>query len=112
MIEFIETWNKEDFKLYLLIYASQANFFESEEEMDIIESKFNKDDVDRIYKQVKKLNDYHRCQIIIDYISKNHLTQDELDSYLLEINEIFNSDGSFDILEQQSFYMLKKLLKA
>ena len=111
MIEFIETWSKEDFKLYLLIYASQANFFESEDEMDIIESKFNKNDIDRIYKQVKKLNDYHRCQIIINFISSNHLTQDELDGFLEEINKVFNSDGSFDILEQQSFYMLKKLLK-
>ena len=71
MIDFIKTWSKEEFKLYLLIYAAQANLVEEEEEFDSIEAKFNKDDINRIYKDVKKLNDFHRCQIIIDFIKSN-----------------------------------------
>ena len=43
MLDFIKKWTKEEFKLYLLIYASQANLFESDEELDFIKSKFEKD---------------------------------------------------------------------
>ena len=111
MIDFIKNWSKEEFKLYLLIYAAQANLVEEEEEFDSIEAKFNKDDINRIYKDVKKLNDFHRCQIIIDFIKSNNFDQEELDNLLLEVEEVFKSDGKFDTMEQQSFYMLKKLLK-
>ena len=112
MIDFIKKWSKKHFKLYLLIYAAQVDHREEDEELDIIKSKFNEIDINRIYKDTKQLNDYHRCQIIINFINSNHITQDELDGYLMEIKEIFNSDGSFEIVEQQSYYMLKKLLKA
>ena len=111
MLDFTKKWTKEEFKLYLLIYASQANLFESEEELALIESMFSKDMIHEIHKKVKKLNDYHRCQIIIDYIKYNNYSQDELDEILIQVKEVFNSDGSFDIIEQQSFYMLEKLLK-
>ena len=111
MIDFIKTWSKEEFKLYLLIYAAQANLVESDEELDFIKSKFNSQAIDKIYQKVKKLNDFHRCQIIIDFIEKNNFTKGELDGLLVEVEEIFKSDGQFDIMEQQSFYMLKKLLK-
>ena len=112
MLDFIKNWTKEEFKLYLLIYAAQANLFESEEEIDFIKSKFNREKINKINKEVKNLNDYHRCQIIIDYIKQNDYSQEELDAILLQIKKIFDSDGSFDMIEQQSFYMLEKLLKA
>ena len=51
-------------------------------------------------------------KIIIDHIKENDYSQEELDGILLQIKEIFDSDGSFDMIEQQSFYMLEKLLKA
>jgi hypothetical protein len=108
MIDFIKTWTKEEFKLYILIYAAQANLVESDEELDFIRSKFDSVSIDKIYKDVKDLNDFYRCQIIIDFIKSNSFTQDELDGMLLEIEKIFKSDGQFDIMEQQSFYMLKK----
>ena len=112
MIDFIKKWSKEEFKLYLLIYAAQANLVESDEELDFIKSKFNNETIDDIYQKVKDLNDFHRCQIIIDFIEASNFSQKELDAILNEIEEIFKSDGQFDIMEQQSFYMLKKLLKA
>jgi len=111
MIDFITKWSKEEFKIYLLIYAAQANLVESDEELDFIKSKYKTQNIDNIYKNVKNLNDYHRCQIIIDFIKENEYNQIELDELIHEVEEIFKSDGHFDIMEQQSFYMIKKLLK-
>ena len=64
------------------------------------------------YKYDTMLTNFHRCQIIIDFIEKNNFSQGELDQFLVEVEEIFKSDVQFDIMEQQAFYMLKKLLKA
>ena len=58
MIDFIKTWSKEEFKLYLLIYAAQANLVESDEELDFIKSKFDSQTIDSIYQNVKDLNDF------------------------------------------------------
>ena len=61
-------WTQEEFKVYLLIYAAQTNFIETEEELEFIESRFNKDVINKIRKEIKNINDYQRVQIIIDYI--------------------------------------------
>ena len=111
MLDFIKKWTKEEFKLYLLIYAAQSNFIESKEELEFIDSKFDKNTIYQIHEEITGLNDYQRSQIIIDFIKLHNFSQDELDNILLKIKEIYNSDGSFDIVEKQSFYMLEKLLK-
>ena len=62
-------WTKEEFKAYLLIYAAQTNFIEAEEELEFIESRFNKDVINKIRKEIKNINDYQKVQIIINYIN-------------------------------------------
>ena len=106
-----KNWTKEEFKAYLLIYAAQSNFNESEEEIDFIESKFDSDLIHRVSKQVKGLNDYERIEIVTGYIKLHDFSQDELDNILREIKEIYHSDGKFDSIEQSIFSMLEKLLK-
>ena len=106
-----KNWTKEEFKAYLLIYAAQSNFNESEEEIDFIESKFEPELISRVNKEIKNLNDFDKISIVTDYIKIHDFSQDELDSLLLEIKEIYHSDGKFDSIEQSIFSMLKKLLK-
>ena len=106
-----KNWTKEEFKAYLLIYAAQSNFNESEEEIDFIESKFEPELISRINKGIKNLNDFDKISIVTDYIKIHDFSQDELDSLLFEIKEIYHSDGTFDSIEQSIFSMLKKLLK-
>ncbi len=106
-----KNWTKEEFKAYLLIYAAQSNFNESEEEVDFIESKFEPELISRVNKEIKNLNDFDKISIVTDYIKIHDFSQDELDSLLLEIKEIYHSDGKFDSIEQSIFSMLKKLLK-
>ena len=106
-----KNWTKEEFKAYLLIYAAQSNFNESEEEIDFIESKFEPELISRVNKEIKNLNDFDKISIVTDYIKIHDFSQDELDNLLLEIKEIYHSDGKFDSIEQSIFSMLKKLLK-
>ena len=104
-------WTKEEFKAFLLLYAAQTNFFETQEEIEFIESRFPNEIIDRIRKEIDKLNDYEKSKIIVNQIKSNEYTQSDLDTILVEIKELYKSDGKFDSLEQSIFSMLNRLLK-
>ena len=106
-----KNWTKEEFKVYLLIYAAQSNFLESNAELKFIESKFDKNIINKIHKEISEFKDYQKSQVIIDYIKLHDFSQKDLDNILLQIKEIYDSDGSFDVVERQTFYMLEKILK-
>ncbi len=104
-------WTKEEFKAFLLLFATQTNFIETQEEIEYIESKFPNEIINRTRKEINKLNDYQKSEIIVNKIKSNEYVQSDLDEILLEIKELYKSDGVFDSLEQSMFSMLEKLLK-
>ena len=104
-------WTKEEFKAFLLLFAAQTNFIETQEEIEYIESKFPNEIINRTRKEINKLNDYQKSEIIVNQIKSNEYVQSDLDEILLEIKELYKSDGGFDSLEQSMFSMLEKLLK-
>ena len=104
-------WTKEEFKAFLLFFAAQTNFIETQEEIEYIESKFPNEIINRTRKEINKLNDYQKSEIIVNQIKSNEYVQSDLDEILLEIKELYKSDGVFDSLEQSMFSMLEKLLK-
>jgi len=104
-------WTKEEFKAFLLLFAAQTNFIETQEEIEYIESKFPNEIINRTRKEINKLNDYQKSEIIVNQIKSNEYVQSDLDDILLEIKELYKSDGVFDSLEQSMFSMLEKLLK-
>ena len=104
-------WTKEEFKAFLLLFAAQTNFIETQEEIEYIESKFPNEIINRTRKEINKLNDYQKSEIIVNQIKSNEYVQSDLDEILVEIKELYQSDGVFDSLEQSMFSMLEKLLK-
>ena len=104
-------WTKEEFKAFLLLYAAQTNFIETQEEVEFIESRFSSEIINKIRKETNKLNDYQKSEIIVNQIKSNEYVQSDLDEILVEIKELYKSDGVFDSLEESMFSMLEKLLK-
>ena len=104
-------WTKEEFKVFLLLFAAQTNFIETQEEIEYIESKFPNEIINRTRKEINKLNDYQKSEIIVNQIKSNKYVQSDLDEILVEIKELYKSDGVFDSLEQSMLAMLEKLLK-
>ena len=104
-------WTKEEFKAFLLLFAAKTNFIETQEEIEYIESKFPNEIINRTRKEINKLNDYQKSEIIVNQIKSNEYVQSDLDEILLEIKELYKSDGVFDSLEQSMLAMLEKLLK-
>ena len=104
-------WTLKEFKVFLLIYASQTNFIETQEELDFIESRFSIELINQIRAEIKKLNDFQKSKLIIDHIKSNNYSQHDLDEILLDIKELYESDGIYDSLEKSVFSMLRKILK-
>ena len=111
-MEYLElTWTKDEFLAYLLIYAAQINQIETEEEKELIKSRFDAQILKRIYKEINADNDYQRIQKIMVYTYQKNYTSQDLDDLLKEIKELLLCDGKFDPIEQALYFYLKKIFK-
>tara|TARA_Y100001935_G_C16856519_1_gene291177 strand:- start:52 stop:393 length:342 start_codon:yes stop_codon:yes gene_type:complete len=111
MTNIVTGWTEESFKAYLLVYASQSNQIETEDEKDFIESNFDNNLLKKVYKEIKNDNDYDRIQKILSFVKEKEYSNDDLKKILDELKNMYLCDGSFDMAEQMIFNSLKKLLK-
>ena len=107
----IETdWTKAEFKAYLLTYAANANYFESEEEKEMIIKMVSSDIYKKVHRELAKDNDYQSIQKILFNIDKFNYSKDELQTLVEDIKTLFDADGINDTLESNMLLALKKLL--
>lgn len=111
MKNFETNWTRSEFKAYLLSYAANANYFESEEEKDVICSKISVKEYDQIHKELAKDNDYQSIQKILYTLEKYKYDKDDLENLIQDIKKLFYADDEFDVLEENMLYALKKILK-
>jgi regulator of sirC expression with transglutaminase-like and TPR domain len=110
MSEITTDWTRQEFKAYLLTYAAKANYFESEEETELILSLVSNDAYKRIHKEFDKDNDYQSIQKILYNIEKFNYSKDELHVLIEDIQKFFMADGEVDLLESNMMMSLKRLL--
>ena len=103
-------WDKEQFKAYLLIYAANSNFSESEEEKELILSKVDADVYKQMHREFDKDNDYQRLEKILCCVDKFGFSKDDLANLRAEVKQVINAEGHHDELEDNMFLYLKKLL--
>jgi len=104
-------WTRQEFKAYLLSYAANANYFESEEEKDMILEMVSSDIYKKVHRELAKDNDYQAIQKILYNIEKFNYSKEELHHLVEDIRQLFNSDGEYDILEDNMFRALGKLIE-
>ena len=106
--EYKTTWTKKEFKAYVLLYCSQADFTESNAERGLIVSKVGREDYNHIYEELEKDNDYARVQKIMKTSKRMNYHHDNL---IKDMKEVFFADGDYSILEQNLLLTLKKILQ-
>ncbi|MFT4663065.1 MAG: hypothetical protein ACI8XB_003358 [Patiriisocius sp.] len=111
MTENTTNWTKEELKVYILIYCANADFTESKFEINYIKSKIETSSFDKIHAEFENDNDYSSIQKIQSSMEQHNYNNEETDSLLAEIKELFLSDSEFDALEQNLFRGLKHILK-
>ncbi len=104
-------WTRQEFKAYLLSYAANANYFESEEEKELILEMVSSDVYKKVHRELANDNDYQSIQKILHNIEKYNYSKDELHHLVEDIENLFNSDGKYDLLEGNMLRALSKLIE-
>jgi hypothetical protein len=105
-------WTREEFKAYLLLYAATANYFETEEEKEIILSMVSADAYRRIHRELDKDNDFQRIEKIQYHLKKFGYTLDGVDRLLTDINRVFDSNEEQNEMNVTMQRALRRLLHA
>lgn len=103
-------WTKDELIAYILLYLAHANFEESNHERNIIISKVDMNTFQKIHDEFDSDNDYQSIQKIINGLKAHNYTKDDMSVLFSEMKSLFLSDGEFDVMEQNLFMYLKKLL--
>ncbi|OAD40892.1 hypothetical protein [Polaribacter atrinae] len=103
-------WTKEEFQTYVLLYAAQSNYIETESESAYILSKVNESLFNSIHTEIVHDNDYQAMEKIKTYLAENKYTNVEKEQLLKDIKNVFFADGSVDVLERNVFLLLKKII--
>jgi uncharacterized protein YlbG (UPF0298 family) len=111
MSEFNTNWTKTELSAYTLLYCAHANFRETSEELELVKSKVDSDELKSIRKEFKNDNDYQSIQKIQATVQRLGYTWSEIDDLISEIKTLFLADGTFDQQERTLFSGLKKILE-
>lgn len=103
-------WTKAEFKAYLLAYCAQSDYIETEEEKDFILDLVSSDVYKSVHYELKRDNDYQSIQKIQYNIEKFNYSTNEIETLLSDIKNLFMADGNVDVLENNLFRALKKII--
>lgn len=105
-----EVWSKEELIAYILLYAAHSNFEEANKERNVIISKVDMNTFQRIHDEFDNDNDYQSLQKIQEGLQRHDYSTKDLNDLFNDIKIMFYADGDYDILEQNMFLYLKKIL--
>lgn len=103
-------FTKEELVAYILLYAANSDFKETQKEKELILSKVDPSVFFRVHAEFDNDNDYQNIQKIIEGVEAHNYSQEDLTSLFTDLKTLFFVDGEFDILEQNMFRSLKKVL--
>ena len=107
----VKDWTKADFLAYVLIYAANCDFIETDDEKNYILNLVPQEDYNEMHLEVDHDNDYKASQKIIAHINEKDYTKEELEKILKDIEGIFLADGEYDSVEKMLMVELKKLFQ-
>jgi len=100
-------WTKDEFLAYILLFAAQSDFKESNHERNVIISKVDMQTFQKIHDEFDNDNDYQCIQKITKSIEQHNYDKDLL---IAELKNLFFSDGDFDVNEQNMLMSLNRIL--
>ena len=103
-------WTKDELIAYILLFAANSDFEESNLERNVIISKVDMQTFSRIHQEFDKDNDYQCIQKIQKNLELHNYSVNDLDTLFSDIKTLFYADGNFDVLERNMFLYLKKVL--
>jgi len=104
------TWNYEEFRTYLLLYAANADLELSDSEEAMILGSISSDSYQKVKAVYDQTNDYEHIQTILKYKGLYFPTAEQARELLDLLVKMYNVDGNFSVLERNSLMLLKKMI--
>jgi len=107
----MNTWTKEEFRTYVLLFVAHCNYIEAKEESDYIISKINEEQYNKIHTEIVMDDDENvKLEKIKDYLLENKYSEDDKRALIQDVKNVIFADGTVDALEKKVFNFLKKIL--
>jgi len=103
-------WNYNEFLCFLLIHSSYADMEFTDDEKQMIISKYGNEAYEKMNDIYDGMGDYERLENILKYKGVYYPTIDQKGEILNEISKLFAADGSYSKLEKTQMNFLSKLL--
>ena len=107
-----KTWNFDDFKAYLFIYCTFADHMQVKEERNLAIKKVGLETFNKLHAQIEEDTDDISINKIRRFIKKYNLTKSDAKNLMLDVKDMFLSDGEFHKLERRLYGSLERIFQA
>lgn len=104
-------WTRDELVAYILLFAANSDFKESNQERNMIISKVDMKTFQEIHDEFDSDNDYQGIKKIMTSLEQHNYSNDDIEVLLADIKVLFFSDKEFNIMEQNMLLFLEKLLR-
>ena len=104
------TWTKEDFLTYLLLYAANSDFVISDEEKQFILNRVSEEEYHKIHRVFNKHSEADRSETISLLGNRFCNGEDDKCEIRKDIVKLFFADEDYSLLERNFFIAVKKIL--
>ncbi len=104
-------WNAHEFKVYLLLYAADADFELKEEEKKSILLSATKNEYEHIHRIFIKDTDIERIETVLSFRKQFFPTEKDVTKMIKEIYKLLTIDEKFSLNEENFFRIFNKILK-
>jgi hypothetical protein len=103
-------WTRAEFKAYLLAYCAASDYIETDEQKDFIHNLVSDETYKSVHRELSHDNDYQSIQKIQSNLEKFNYSKNDVEILLKDVKNLFLADGQIDVLEENMFRALKKIL--
>lgn len=103
-------WSKDELKVYILLVCANADKVEGEEEINLIKSKVDDADFERMYGEFSEDTQEQSLEKIRENVSKHNYSHRELTELQREMREIFIADERYRPLERNLENILHNII--
>lgn len=103
-------WSKSELQIYILMLCANADSTMTEEELEVIKNKTDKETFDRLYQEFLEDSEDESLEKIQDNLVLHEYSHKELVALRKEMFEVFFSDKKFNQMENTLDKILNNIL--
>ncbi|WP_373057162.1 hypothetical protein [Zunongwangia sp. H14] len=103
-------WTKRELQVYILLLCANADALQTEEEVNLIKSKVDKETFEKMQKEIAGDTEEDSLEKIQDTVAVHHFSYKEILELQKEMQEVFLSDKKYTMMECNLDRILRNML--